>query len=500
MVEDAPDEISSSFCRFPPQHSEAHLYLSDPGWQRRPVKNRASYPFNVHFRATYLARGVTFESICASYHAQVSENPNEILLEEAKAGRVLGLETILGELGSTASVNGALDRSFQSPLCLACRGGHAEAALFLLRRAGADPNNARAEAAAAAAAAVAVQGYDGGAVDEGAGGSGDGGPGAPLTPLALAVDNGLDQVVEELLARGARVDARRAGDGWTALHLCAARGNALIMEALLAAPLADAGVRTARLETPLSVASFHGHLSVVDMLLGQDDDDAGAADDDGANKAAAGGRTSAALVETAPAESDGGGAEGGRRGRRRGSDRFAQDKTWAGRTPLHRAAGKGHVEVVLRLLHHGVAVDPTDSQGATPLHLAARGGHFQAARALVREGGASASLATADGDTPLHASCSSGREGQSAGRVVQLLLDSGAEVDAQNRLGSTGANTYRVGEVLSRMRGARSPAGMRRALFEDGARAGVHMSCDAAIYLSFVGWHHKTANPTLMLP
>lgn len=358
------------------------------------------------------------------------------------AGRVLSLETVLGEPGSTASVNSALDRSFQSPLCLACRGGHAEAALFLLRRAGADPNNASGEKAAAA---VALQGYDEGAVDEGAGGSGGGGPGAPLAPLALAVDNGLDQVVEELLARGARVDARRTGDGWTALHLCAARGDAIMMEALLAAPLADAGVRTARLETPLSVASFHGHLSIVDMLLGQDDDDSaagGAAGGDGASKAAAGGRTSAALVDIAPAASDvgGGGAGGGKRGRRRGSRRFAHDKTWAGRTPLHRAAGMGHVEVVLRLLHHGVAVDPADSQGATPLHLAARGGHFQAARALVREGGASALLATADGDTPLHAACSSGDAGQTAGRVVQLLLDSGAEVDAQNRLGSTGAN------------------------------------------------------------
>ena len=266
-----------------------------------------------------------------------------------------------------------------------------------------------------------------------------GGGGAPSTPLALAVEAGLQPVVEELLGRGARVDARRAGDGSTPLHLCAARGNALMMEALLAAPLADAGVRTARLETPLSVASAHGHLSVVDMLLGSNDDDAAdeektakanadeAACGGGADKTA-GGRTSAVLVAS-------GGGDGRRR---RGCRRHAEERAWDGRTPLHRAAAKGHTEVVLRLLSHGVAVDPTDSRGATPLHLAAGGGHWAAARALLREGGASAMVETDDGDMALHAAAWSSARGGSADRVVRLLLDCGAEVDARNRFGSTG--------------------------------------------------------------
>ncbi|CAN0222853.1 unnamed protein product, partial [Ectocarpus sp. 4 AP-2014] len=83
----------------------------------------------------------------------------------------------------------------------------------------------------------------------------------------------------------------------------------------------------------------------------------------------------------------------------RGARRHAEDKTWAGRTPLHRAASAGHTEVVLRLLAHGVAVDSTDSRRATPLHLAARGGHSGAAQALVREGKASVAAATDEGDT-----------------------------------------------------------------------------------------------------
>ncbi|CAN0211149.1 unnamed protein product, partial [Ectocarpus fasciculatus] len=231
--------------------------------------------------------------------SKVSEDPNSILLEEARAGRVDGLKACLDEFASRTDVNGALDRSFLSPLCLACRGGHEEAALLLLHRANADPNNATGanEAAAAAAAVAAVQGYGQSIDDDSAGGSGGGGA-PPPTPLALAIGAGLQRVVEELLARGARVDTPRPEDGWTALHLCAARGDALTMEVLLRAPLADAGARTSRLETPLSVAASHGHLSVVDMLLGGDeetvaggggggDDDDGRADGEPTGKMAA---------------------------------------------------------------------------------------------------------------------------------------------------------------------------------------------------------------------
>ncbi|CAN0504863.1 unnamed protein product, partial [Ectocarpus sp. 12 AP-2014] len=56
--------------------------------------------------------------------SKVSEDPNSILLEEARAGRVDGLKACLDDFASRTDVNGALDRSFLSPLCLACRGGH----------------------------------------------------------------------------------------------------------------------------------------------------------------------------------------------------------------------------------------------------------------------------------------------------------------------------------------------------------------------------------------
>lgn len=364
----------------------------------------------------------------ARFATQMSDCPNHILLDEARAGSVQGLDAVLNELSCTVDVNGALDPAFLSPLCLACSGGHEDAALFLLRQADADPNNATGAEAAAFAAAQGCGGdtdckpgcsFSGGAVGAGC---------APPTPLALAVEAGLQRVVKELLARGARVDARRAGDGWTALHMCAKLGNALIMEALLAAPLADAGVRTSRLETPLVVACTYGHLSIVDMLLGDEDAD-------GDHTKVKEGADSSTLATGA---SGGGRGTCGVTGALRGSRRHAEERTWAGHAPMHRAAAQGYTEVVLRLLAHGASADPADAHGATPLIFAARQGQWGAARALVRQGGASTLATTDEGDTALHAASWAGVSVRSASRVVKFLLGAGAEVDAHNRRGSTG--------------------------------------------------------------
>ncbi|CAM9327967.1 unnamed protein product, partial [Ectocarpus sp. 13 AM-2016] len=46
-----------------------------------------------------------------------------------------------------------------------------------------------------------------------------------------------------------------------------------------------------------------------------------------------------------------------------------------GKTPLHWAAGQGHVDIVLALMDAGAMVDSRDHFKATPLMLAALGGH-----------------------------------------------------------------------------------------------------------------------------
>ncbi|CAM9357035.1 unnamed protein product, partial [Ectocarpus sp. 13 AM-2016] len=61
--------------------------------------------------------------------------------------------------------------------------------------------------------------------------------------------------------------------------------------------------------------------------------------------------------------------------------------------------------------------------------------------ALIREGKASVAAVTDEGDTVLHAAAGSGTPscggGGPAGRMVKLILKSGADVDTCNRLGST---------------------------------------------------------------
>lgn len=117
---------------------------------------------------------------------------------------------------------------------------------------------------------------------------------------------------------------------------------------------------------------------------------------------------------------------------------------------LHRAAEKGNTDEVKRLIEAGVAVDvrATGSR-ATPLHFAARDGHYAVAK-LLMELGADVNAQTEYGNTPLHLTarsrlgeCANPWRGDSVGltkdhlAVAELLLESGASVDARNREGTT---------------------------------------------------------------
>lgn len=343
-------------------------------------------------------------------------------------------------------VNGALDPDFMSPLCLACAGGHVDVALYLLKCAEADPNNTAGAAAAVSATRGRFEVNTGGYFGDYSGGhDAPPPPPPPPSPLILAVEAGLVRIVRELIIRGARVDAARAVDGWNALHMCASKGNAVIMSELLGAPLADPGVRSACLETPLSIACSRGHLSIVDLLLSAEeskaDDEQEDGDDDGIemNNEEKGNDEFSRVQKvkkilrgnSAGCVSAAGASRVGLRGQ-------AEERTWSGRTPLHRAALHGHTEVVLRLLVHGVSVNPADKDGMTPLMLAARGRHFSTVRELIRRGKASVTVAANEGDTALHVAAAASREIRGANPVVRLLMKAGANVDAQNAHGSTG--------------------------------------------------------------
>uniref|UniRef100_H3CP72 Ankyrin repeat domain 6b n=1 Tax=Tetraodon nigroviridis TaxID=99883 RepID=H3CP72_TETNG len=102
-----------------------------------------------------------------------------------------------------------------------------------------------------------------------------------------------------------------------------------------------------------------------------------------------------------------------------------------GRSPLHLAAHKGHLEVVHILLKAGCDLDIQDDGDQTAVHRAAMVGNAAVIRALLREGCA-LERQDKDGNTALHEASWHGFS-----RSVQLLVKAGANVHAKNKVGHT---------------------------------------------------------------
>ena len=89
------------------------------------------------------------------------------------------------------------------------------------------------------------------------------------------------------------------------------------------------------------------------------------------------------------------------------------------RTPLHKAAGRGHPEAVAALLDAGARPNAGDEDGRTPLHEAASWGHPEAVAALL-DAGADPNARDKDGRTPLDEAASEDHP-----EVVAALLEAG---------------------------------------------------------------------------
>jgi uncharacterized protein len=156
-------------------------------------------------------------------------------------------------------------------------------------------------------------------------------------PVADAAARGDLDTVRDLLRNGADVNSAQ-GDGMTALHWAAERGELELTEVLIySGANVDAGTRIGHY-TPLHLASREGHADVVAALL-----------------------------------------------RSKASPNAAT--TNSGVTPLHLAAAAGKVDVIAELLKAGADVDAKEaSWGQTPLIFAASHGNVEAVRALLQAG------------------------------------------------------------------------------------------------------------------
>lgn len=160
---------------------------------------------------------------------------------------------------------------------------------------------------------------------------------APSVTIVDAALHGDHEAVRSMLKQGADVNAAR-GDGLTALHVAADRGDAELASMLLYAGANAASVTRIGSYTPLHLASRTGSAAVVRVLL------------------------------------------------KAGADASARTTT-TGVTPLHLAAESGNAEVVNLLLDRGADVNARETEwGQTPLIFAASQNRGAAIRALLAHG------------------------------------------------------------------------------------------------------------------
>lgn len=307
------------------------------------------------------------------------------------------------------------------------------------------------------------------------------------TPLHNAVWAGRADLVKQLIAQGADVNARHTDGGSTpldfaalrgettiaallihagarpdiaAMHLAAARDNVEMVRLLLDAG-ADPNARDASGSAPLDEAAFHGVKEVAALLIARGAEVDRPNPQTGAtplNEAAGSGNAGVAELLLArganPSRADSSGAtplENAVSARHADVVKLLLDRDHGptGRESdlLDDAVLRGDILMVRMLAERGADVDVRNPGGAAPLHDAALKGFAEIASVLIAHG---ANVAARDsyGATPLHDAAVGGNAA-----VVKLLLDHGADVNArETESGATplyGAASMGRDEVIS---------------------------------------------------
>jgi ankyrin repeat protein len=173
-------------------------------------------------------------------------------------------------------------------------------------------------------------------------------------PLYIASAKGDEAIVKLLLEWNANTLAVD-GEKRTALHMAAQLGHLRIVDLLLDKNQNAVGIKDAMGHLPLHLASFSGHSEIVSTLL--------------ANMGTTNIQPHEATVSDSEAQLES--------PKLPTLDMTVDSKTDDGITALHLAAQEGHAEVVRILLEAGASASITTPQGETPLQLAVRNGMLQ---------------------------------------------------------------------------------------------------------------------------
>ena len=195
-------------------------------------------------------------------------------------------------------------------------------------------------------------------------------------PLVRAAQAGSIVEVEQLLDRGADLEACHVSSGRCALAVAAHCGNDNVVSLLLSQG-ARTDQRDASRSTPLHLAASRGHTGALKLLIGY-----------------------GAVIE---------------------------EKDVEGRTPLWLASSTGQLEVVEILLSKRAKVNARADAQLTALHVAAQRGDAAMIELLLRHG---AHIDAKDGHfmSALHYACESGHES-----AVNVLLGRSADIEAPGK-------------------------------------------------------------------
>jgi ankyrin repeat protein len=239
------------------------------------------------------------------------------------------------------------------------------------------------------------------------------------TPLHYAADEGSKEVAELLVSKGANVDAKNRY-GETALHLAALKGMKDVV-VLLVNNGADVHVEANRTwqvrGTPLHYAALRGHKEVVEFLI-----------DKGAN------------IKPLPLDllqlvCWSGYREMAEFLIQKGADVDAEDNCDE-ESSLY-AVWNNQPDVLELLLAHGADVNAADLWGWSLLHYTTWSGQMDMTRMLLDNGADPNVIERCTGQTPLHLAVQGHHEGRDYGKVVELLINHGANVNAKDWDGKT---------------------------------------------------------------